>query len=166
MAAKSNVIASLSRRSRTPKREPTWIRSPVSSLTSLFNALTSDSPRLTLPPGSVQSLKPAAWRTSRTPSAESSIQAITETSLVGRNLGAFVGSFCMLWFHGSGPERQADSTELCRVLIKSNRLGHPIPKAKIRSLCKYAGYPWLDRAKKNPRQYWLHGPRFARGRDR
>src|ERR1700730_4282276 len=59
-AAKSSVIASLSRRSNTPSREPICTRNPVSSRTSRFSAFTSDSPRFTLPPGSVQSFNPAA----------------------------------------------------------------------------------------------------------
>jgi hypothetical protein len=52
-------------------------------------ALTSDSPRFTLPPGRVQSLNPTAWRTNSTLCSASSIQAMTDTSLVGRVLAIF-----------------------------------------------------------------------------
>src|ERR1700682_6061932 len=52
-------------------------------------AFTSDSPRFTLPPGRVQSLNPTAWRTNSTLCAASSIQAMTDTSLVGRVLAIF-----------------------------------------------------------------------------
>src|SRR5712671_4544466 len=52
-------------------------------------AFTSDSPRFTLPPGRVQSLNPTAWRTNSTFCSASSIQAMTDTSLVGRVLAIF-----------------------------------------------------------------------------
>src|SRR5260370_40559282 len=52
-------------------------------------AFTSDSPRFTLPPGRVQSLNPTAWRTNSTLCSASSIQAMTDTSLVGRVLAIF-----------------------------------------------------------------------------
>jgi pyruvate/2-oxoglutarate dehydrogenase complex dihydrolipoamide dehydrogenase (E3) component len=92
-------LASLSRRSSTPKRLPTWIRNPVSSRTSLFRALTSDSPFFTLPPGSVHNFNPAAWRTGKTLLAASSIQAITDTSLVGRSRETLGVALRMLWLN-------------------------------------------------------------------
>src|SRR5262245_22702524 len=55
---KSSVIASLSRRSSTPSKESICTRKTVSSYTSRFSAFTSDSPRFTFPPGSVQSFNP------------------------------------------------------------------------------------------------------------
>src|SRR4030081_1560367 len=75
-------------RSSTPSREPISTRRPVSSYSCLM-AFTSDSPRFTLPPGRVQSLNPIAWRTNSTLCSSSSIQAMTDTSLVGRVLAIF-----------------------------------------------------------------------------
>jgi hypothetical protein len=42
-----------------------------------------------LPPGRVQSLNPTAWRTTSTLFSASSIQAMTDTSFVGRVLVIF-----------------------------------------------------------------------------
>ena len=106
-AAKSKVIASLSRRSRTPKSEPTSIRSPVSSRTSLLSARAKDSPFFTLPPGNVHNLNPAAWRTRRTQLAASSIQAITDTSLVGRSRESLGLALRMLWLNHGMQIKQA-----------------------------------------------------------
>jgi hypothetical protein len=73
--------------------------SPVSSRTSLFSARTTDSTFFTLPPGNVHWFNPAAWRTRRTPLVASSIQAITDTSLVGRRRESLGVALRMLWLN-------------------------------------------------------------------
>src|ERR1700730_7383245 len=52
-------------------------------------AFTSDSHRFTLPPGTVSYYAHTAWRTNSPLCSASSIQAMTDTSLVGRVLAIF-----------------------------------------------------------------------------
>src|ERR1700726_2447059 len=79
-------------------------------------AFTSDSPRFTLPPGRVQSLNPTAWRTNSTLCSASSIQAMTDTSLVGRVLAIFGrGLGIQLYGHlDSWPDHRKISTKKSR----------------------------------------------------